>query len=54
MRCHCEPFGPFRFHSANKQMPVGIDFIFTSERAIYSSFMKISVPSPVFRGKTIR
>ena len=29
----------------------GIDFIFTSERAIYSSFMKISVPSPVFRGK---
>ena len=26
----------------------GIDFIFTSERAIYSSFMKISVPSPVF------
>ena len=27
----------------------GIDFIFTSERAIYSSFMKISVPSPVFR-----
>ena len=31
----------------------GIDFIFTSERAIYSSFMKISVPSPVFRGKTI-
>ena len=32
----------------------GIDFIFTSERAIYSSFMKISVPSPVFRGKTLR
>ena len=31
-----------------------IDFIFTSERAIYSSFMKISVPSPVFRGKTLR
>ena len=30
------------------------DFIFTSERAIYSSFMKISVPSPVFRGKTLR
>ena len=30
----------------------GIDFIFTSERAIYSSFMKISVPSQVFRGKT--
>ena len=29
----------------------GIDFIFTSERAIYSSFLKISVPSPVFRGK---
>ena len=29
-----------------------IDFIFTSERAIYSSFMKISVPSPVFCGKT--
>ena len=26
----------------------GIDFIFTSKRAIYSSFMKISVPSPVF------
>ena len=26
----------------------GLDFIFTSERAIYSSFMKISVPSPVF------
>ena len=26
----------------------------TSERAIYSSFMKISVPSPVFRGKTLR
>ena len=23
MRCHCVPFGPFRFHSANKQMPVG-------------------------------
>ena len=42
------------FHSANKQMPVGIDFIFTSERAIYSSFMKISVPSLVFRGKTLR
>ena len=32
----------------------GIDFIFTSEREIYSSFMKISVPSPVFRGKTLR
>ena len=32
----------------------GIDFIFTSEHAIYSSFMKISVPSPVFRGKTKR
>ena len=31
-----------------------IDFIFTSERAIYFSFMKISVPSPVFRGKTPR
>ena len=31
----------------------GIDFIWTSERAIYSSFMKISVPSPVFRGKTL-
>ena len=31
----------------------GIDFIFTSERAICSSFMKISVPSPVFRGKTL-
>ena len=29
----------------------GIDFIFTSERAIYSSFMKISVPSPVFAEK---
>ena len=29
----------------------GIDFIFTCERAIYSSFMKISVPSPVFHGK---
>ena len=29
----------------------GIDFIFTSERAIYSSYMKISVPSLVFRGK---
>ena len=29
----------------------GIDFIFTSERAIYSSFMKIFVPSPVFRVK---
>ena len=32
----------------------GIDFIFTSEHATYSSFMKISVPSPVFRGKTLR
>ena len=32
----------------------GIDFIFTSERAIYSSFIKISVPSPVLRGKTLR
>ena len=32
----------------------GIDFTFTSERAIYSSFMKISVPSPVFRRKTLR
>ena len=32
----------------------GIDFIFTSERAIYSSFMKISVPSPVFRGKNTK
>ena len=32
----------------------GIDFIFTSVRAIYSSFMKISVPSPVLRGKTLR
>ena len=31
----------------------GIDFIFTCERAIYSSFMKISLPSPVFRGKTL-
>ena len=30
----------------------GIDFIFSSERAIYSTFMKISVPSQVFRGKT--
>ena len=29
-----------------------IDFIFTSERAIYSTSMKISVPSQVFRGKT--
>ena len=26
----------------------------TSERAIYSSFMKISVPSQVFHGKTLR
>ena len=32
----------------------GIDFIFTGERAIYSSFIKITVPSPVFRGKTLR
>ena len=31
-----------------------IDFIFTSERAIYSSFMKISVTSPVFRGKNTK
>ena len=54
MQFHCVPFGPFRFHSANKQMAVGIDFIFSIERAIYSSFMKISVPSPVFRGKTKR
>ena len=29
----------------------GIDFIFTSESAIYSSFMKISVPSPVTKMK---
>ena len=28
-----------------------IEFIFTSESAIYSSFMKISVPSPVFLQK---
>ena len=32
----------------------GIDFIFTSECAIYSSFMKISLPSPVFHRKTLR
>ena len=32
----------------------GFDFIFTSERAIYSSFMKISVPSPVFRGQNTK
>ena len=31
----------------------GIDFSFTSERAIYPSFVKISVPSPVFRGITL-
>ena len=30
----------------------GIDFIFTSECAIYSNFMKISVPSPVFAKNT--
>ena len=30
----------------------GIDFIFASERAIYSTFMKISVPSQAFCGKT--
>ena len=30
----------------------GIDFIFTSERTIYYSFMKILVPSPVFAEKT--
>ena len=35
-------------------MPVVIDFIFTSERAIYSSFMQISVPSPVFRRKNTK
>ena len=29
----------------------GIDFIFIIESALYSSFMKISVPSPVFCGK---
>ena len=28
MRCHCVPFGPFRFHSANNQMPVGYWFYF--------------------------
>ena len=33
---------------------LGIDFIFTSECTINSSFMKISLPSPVFRGKTLR
>ena len=22
MRCHCVPFGPFRFHLGKKQMPV--------------------------------
>ena len=22
LRCHCVPFGPFRFHLGNKQMPV--------------------------------
>ena len=49
MRCHCVPFGPFSFHSPNKQMPVGYWFYFySSERAIYSNFMKILVPSPVF------
>ena len=32
----------------------GIDFIFTSEHAIYSSFMKILLPSPVFRRKKMK
>ena len=32
----------------------GIDFIFTSEPSIYSSFIKILVPSPVFHGKTLK
>ena len=50
MRCHCVPFGLFRFLLGNKQMPVvGIDFFQLASTQYNSSFMnKILVPSPVF------
>ena len=52
MRCHCVPSGPFHFYSGNKQIQSGIDFFFLLASTQYkSSFMNISVPSPVFRGK---
>ena len=39
---------PFVFIRLINKCQSGIDFIFTSERAIYSSFMKMLLPSPVF------
>ena len=53
MRCHWVPFGPFRFHLDNKQMPVRYWFFLLASAQYNSSFMKISVPSPVFRWKTL-
>ena len=42
------------FPLGNKQMPVGYWFFLLASAQYNSSFMnKISMPSPVFRGKTL-
>ena len=48
------PFGPFVSIWVINKCQSGIDFFFTSERAISLQFVnKISVPSPVFTEKTL-
>ena len=46
MRCHCVPFGPFRFHLGNKQRHSGIDFLLLAS-AQYNSFLRIKYLCPV-------
>ena len=40
MWCHCVPFGPFRFHSVNKQMPVWYWFFLLASAQYHSSLWK--------------
>ena len=52
MRCNCIPFGPFRFHSANKQMPVGYLFLFLLASAQLTSVLwKYRCPVQYFAEK---
>ena len=51
----CVPFGPFRFHLCNIQMPVGYWFFLLASPQYNSNYMnKISPPVKYFSGKTLQ
>ena len=55
MRCHCVPFGPFLFHSANKQIPVGYWFYFYYRaRNILHFYENIGAQSSISRKNKVK